>query len=89
MTTGLVAIVHNIFDEVQKSPAALKSCERKLHTLLENNKDSKDDVILNLFQCYDKVLLCAKREPAAERIVKFFSFFFAHSDEEVLRSGLE
>ena len=89
MSTEIVLAVHSIFNEVQRNSAAVKGCDRKLQGLLEQYSQHQDDIILTVFNCYDRVLLCAKKEPAAERILKFFSHFFSHSNDEIFRSGME
>lgn len=82
--------VQSICDEAQKNQSAQSGCIRKLKVLLEGNTDNKEEVLVAFFDCYDKVLLCAKKEPAAERTVKFFSAFFSGtSDEEIFRSAME
>ena len=81
--------VRNICDEVQKSNNAQSGCIRKFKALLEGEVD-KEEVLVALFACYDKVLLCAKKELAPERVVKFFSSFFSSTtDEEIFRSAME
>lgn len=82
--------VQLICDEAQKSHAAQSGCVRKMKGLLEQSGDSLENVLVAFFDCYDKVLLVAKKEPSAERVLKFFSFFFATTtDEEVFKSGME
>jgi len=82
-------IVRGILDEIQKSSSAQKAGIRKLQGLVDENSSMKEEILLNLFQCFDCFLVCPKKEPASERVLKFFSSFIASSGDESFRTGIE
>ena len=80
-----------IFDEAQRSIGVHKVLQRKLKNLIiEDNVDEGLDVILK--GCMDRVLIQAKKEPAAERLVKFFCNFIVSSASQhsnIFNKGIE
>ena len=82
--------VQEILNEIQKSSTAQKGGIRKLQGLLEDpSSESSLEVMFSLFKAYDQLLVCTKKDPVVDRILKFFSGFIATSGDEIFRSGME
>lgn len=77
-------IIHNVFDEAQKSQKIHKVSVQKLQKLLTG--DRAREAFMVICQCYDKVLSFSKKEAAAELTVKFFVTLVATSTEDVFMS---
>lgn len=83
--------VIGILDEVQKSSSAIRAAIRKLQVVFDERSDKEDQeqMLVTLFKCFDQLLVCSKKEAAAERVLKFFSSFIASSGDELFRTGME
>jgi hypothetical protein len=77
-------VIHNVFDEAQKSQKLHKISTQKLHKLLTS--DRAREAFMVICQCYDKILSCSKKEAAAELTVKFFVTLVATATEDVFLS---
>lgn len=74
-----------IFDDAQKSIASHRSGLRKLNTLLQQQKSqekSKECINFLLRNCLDRALLCTKKEPNVDRLIKFFCDFIGSTAVE-------
>jgi len=79
--------IYDIFEEAQKSVGAHRSMVKKLVELVKEDRAAAMKVILR--GCMDRILIFTKKEPAAERIVKFLCNFLVSTDDETFREGIE
>ena len=84
----LTSKVQSICDDSQEK-SNISQCIDKLKILLQNKSEDKETILLNLFYCYDQVLVCVKKEQAAENVLTFFSKYFSNSPDDIFRSGIE
>ena len=73
--------IYNIFDEAQKSVGVHRVLLRKLINIVENNngKLREESMKIILRGCLDRVMFVSKKEPAVERIVKFYCNFMINT----------
>ena len=72
--------IFQIFEQAQVSVSSHKTCVKKLLCIAE--KSPQD--LKTITGCYDKVLSCSKKDPCADRVIKFFSSFIAFQQSDDL-----
>ena len=85
--------IYNIFDEAQKSVGVHRVLLRKLINIVENDNGAlrEESMKIILRGCVDRVMFVSKKEPAVERIVKFYCNFMINSSttNETFVKGME
>ena len=74
-----------IFDEVQRSASSHKGCAKRLQALMASQAVAREmlgEILLR--GVVDRLLVCSKKEPTVERVVKFYSEFVALSTDTAL-----
>lgn len=79
-------IIHDVFDEAQKSQKMHKVGSKKLLKLLSGERAK--EAFMSACQCFDKVLSCSKKESAAELTIRFFVSLVSTASDDVFLSFL-